>query len=94
MLRLVPAPQYNGVIALAVVAVFVADIAIGGALAAGKSAPVRTASNDTAISLLNRAPPITWHRRYPKLRAAGARQRRALLFWLRCKEQRIAVALA
>jgi hypothetical protein len=58
--RFQPAPRNNGVMILAITAVFFAGMTLGGFLFAYRSAPMRTASNTAspAISLLNGAPPI------------------------------------
>jgi hypothetical protein len=54
-----PSPRSDGVMALAVLAVFFAGMALGGSLFTYKSEPVQIASNDAtlAVSLPNGAPP-------------------------------------
>jgi hypothetical protein len=61
--RLNPPPQNNGVMALAVLAVFFAGMALGGFVSAHKSEPMQIASNDAipASSILNDAPSNTRH---------------------------------
>jgi hypothetical protein len=61
--RLNPSPRNDGVIVLAILAVFFAGITLGGFLSAYKSEPMQIASNDAtpAISIPNVPPPITRH---------------------------------
>ncbi len=57
--RLDPAPRNDGVMMLAVLAMFFAGMALGGFLFAYKSEPMQIASNDAtfAFHLPNGAPP-------------------------------------
>jgi hypothetical protein len=58
--QLNPSPRSDGVMILAMLAVFFAGMALSGFLFSYKSEPVQIASNDTpAISLPNAPPPIT-----------------------------------
>jgi hypothetical protein len=54
-----PSPRHDGVMVLAVLAVFFAGMTLGSFLTPYKSEPTQVASNDAtpAISLLNGAPP-------------------------------------
>ncbi len=57
-------PRHDGVMALAIFAVFLAGMALGGLVFAHKSVPMQQiAANDVtpAISVANDAPSITWH---------------------------------
>jgi hypothetical protein len=58
--RFHPAPRNDGVMVLAIAAVFFAGMTLGGFLFAYKGGPMQTASNaaSPAISLLNGAPPV------------------------------------
>ncbi len=61
--QLNPSPRSDGVMILAILAVFFAGMTLSGFLFSYKSEPVQTASNDAtpAISLPNVPPPITRH---------------------------------
>jgi hypothetical protein len=56
-----PSPRNDGVMVLAVLAVFFSGMTLGSFLSAYKSEPMQLASNDAtpAISLLNGVPPTT-----------------------------------
>jgi hypothetical protein len=56
-----PSPRNDGVMVLAVLAVFFAGMTLGSFLSAYKSEPMQLASNDAtpAIFLLNGVPPTT-----------------------------------
>jgi hypothetical protein len=56
-------PRNDGVMVLAVFAVFFAGMALGGLVSAHKSEPMQIASNDAtpAVSIPNGAPSNIWH---------------------------------
>lgn len=58
-----PSPRNDGVLILAIVAVFLAGIILGGFLSAYKSEPMQIASNDATPGILlpNGAPLMTRH---------------------------------
>jgi hypothetical protein len=56
MRRLVPTPRNDGLLALAIAAVFLVGLTLGGVVAGHKAEPLRTAANDTPISLFGHAP--------------------------------------
>jgi len=61
--QLNPSPRGDGVVILAILAVFFAGMALSGFLFSYKGEPVQIASNDAtpAISLPNVPPPVTRH---------------------------------
>jgi hypothetical protein len=55
--RVTPAPRNDGTMILAIVAVFVAGMTLGGYLAANHSAPMQVAADDTAAGAQPSTPP-------------------------------------